>query len=312
MTSGSQTGDGLEDFGAWRLPQAVGVLTLCGYEQADALRSVRRSFVKALSGGIEGGSAAARTVEHQLLLSASAPRSPRPPADGLERALAGLPWAERLATVVSIVPGLTQLGEGRPAEVAAAVGARVPGWAPPGEDTRPTLAEVVTAAVAARACPPQPGLLAEASAATKSQQRRVVLAAALVVVALVVALVVLASRAGSSDSTRGFVAEDFPITQWVAVLDTGPDPASLAPEARDLGRSVGVYVFTDRWSCYRGFPDGPPVADDGWFLGLAANDKAVVDDLLAQIGRAPLLEARVRQVCVQQPPDGGGPVVVDP
>jgi hypothetical protein len=96
----------------------------------------------------------------------------------------------------------------------------------------------------------------------------------------------------------------------VAVLREGPGPAPLAPEAFELGRVVGVYVFTDRWACYEGFPDASATQD--WFLGLAATERDVVDGLLAELDRTPLVAAEVQPVCVQPPPDDGVPVLVDP
>jgi hypothetical protein len=124
------------------------------------------------------------------------------------------------------------------------------------------------------------------------QRRRVV--APLVVLALVVAAAVtslwLASRR-DDDRPAGH------IRQWVAVLSVGPDARSLYASAADVGKVAGVYVFVDRWACYEGFPSGARPSSDEWFLGVAANERDVVDGIVAQLGRTPIVEAEVEQGC---------------
>ena len=85
------------------------------------------------------------------------------------------------------------------------------------------------------------------------------------------------------------------IRQWVAVLDVGPDARSLYAAATDVGEVAGVYVFVDRWACYEGFPSGSTPPGDDWFLGVAAADRATVDGIVAELGRAPIVEAEVEQ-----------------
>lgn|GEM_PF-6438604 len=298
----------LETFGSWELPRLVGVLTLLGWDHEVAEHFVRRKAKASIVDGVEGGQAAARLIEEAILLDAPAPKVPRVADGPLEAALATLPWELRKATVVSVVPGITRLGPGEPARVAAAVGARTPTEP---ADGRPLLGELVAEAVADRAGRADPGFVDEARVAARQRRLRVVaLVVAIVVVLVVVA--VLAGRAVSDDGRAdpapgpGVLAP----TQWVAVLREGPGPAPLAPEAFELGRVVGVYVFTDRWACYEGFPDASATQD--WFLGLAATERDVVDGLLAELDRTPLVAAEVQPVCVQPPPDDGVPVLVDP
>jgi len=92
------------------------------------------------------------------------------------------------------------------------------------------------------------------------------------------------------------------IRQWVAVLEVGPDARSLYASAADVGKVAGVYVFVDRWECYEGFPAGAHPTADGWFLGVAANDREVVDGIVAELRRTPIVEAEVEQGCAL-PPD---------
>ncbi len=96
------------------------------------------------------------------------------------------------------------------------------------------------------------------------------------------------------------------IRQWVAVLSVGPDARSLYASAADVSKVAGVYVFVDRWACYEGFPPGARPGTDEWFLGVAANERDVVDGILAELGRTPLVEAEVEQGCAlpvdQSPP----------
>jgi hypothetical protein len=87
------------------------------------------------------------------------------------------------------------------------------------------------------------------------------------------------------------------IRQWVAVLSVGADARSLYASATEVAKVAGVYVFVDRWSCYEGFPAGSPPSGDDWFLGVAATDRSIVDGIVAQLGRAPIVEAEVEQGC---------------
>jgi hypothetical protein len=126
--------------------------------------------------------------------------------------------------------------------------------------------------------------------------RRWPLVACLVVVALLVGGA-LAIRAA-----RHHRAGPAPIRQWVAVLDVGNSARDLYPRAATVGEIAGVYVFVDRWACYSGFPPGTPKGEGGWFLGVAATDRSVVDGIVARLGQAPLAEAEVEQGCAS-PPD---------
>lgn len=117
-----------------------------------------------------------------------------------------------------------------------------------------------------------------------------------VLAALIVAGVVLGIRLAARDDRPAT------ITQWVAVLDFGTDARGLYAQAADVATVAGVYVFVDRWACYEGFPPGSNPSGDAWFLGVAAPERAVVDDIVARLGRAPIVEAIVEQGCAA-PPD---------
>jgi hypothetical protein len=119
---------------------------------------------------------------------------------------------------------------------------------------------------------------------------------------VLVALVVLGALIGARVASRRNDQPAGRIHQWVAVLSVGPDARSLYPAAADVGKVAGVYVFVDRWACYEGFPDGAQPNGDQWFLGVAANERAVVDGIVAELGRAPIVEAEVEQGCAL-PPD---------
>jgi hypothetical protein len=306
MTPGSQTDRHLEDFGSWGYPRVVGTLVVCGAEPDAAAAHVRSSVRHALTGGLAGGTEGLRALTEEVLGSAKVPPA-RPPAGPVETALAALPWADRVATVGTQVLGVQGLGPGRPDEVARSLGARTSGWAPP-DLSQPDLATLLAEAVDERAPAPLPSLVPDIQASMR--RRRITLSIALAVLLLIggVLLLILATRdrGGEDDGAR---LTSGSITQWVAVLEEGPTPASLAPRARELGRIVGVYVFTDKWACYEGFGADTPRQE--WFLGLASNDKETVDGLVEQVGVTPLVEARVAQTCVQQPPSDGTPVVIE-
>jgi len=130
-------------------------------------------------------------------------------------------------------------------------------------------------------------------------QARVWLVGAAVVVAVVVVAAVIGSWRGGQNDEQPRTER---IHQWVAVLSVGPDARSLYPAAAEVGKVAGVYVFVDRWACYEGFPAGAKPSSDEWFLGVAASDRDVVDGIVAELGRTPIVEAQVDQGCAL-PPD---------
>jgi hypothetical protein len=216
--------------------------------------------------------------------------------DVVAAAVAGLPWRERLATLAHLGLDDDTLGRGRPDVVAAAVG---------GDDS--AAAEAVAEAIEAAAPAPDPGLLPRLQREVRRRQHwsAAIAVAAVVVIGIVVVLLV------RRDSGQGAGATPpAQITQWVAVLDVGPDAFALYPEVREVGQVAGVYVFTDRWDCYEGFPGREVTEQDDWFLGIGAQEKAVVDDLVQRLGRTPSVEARVRQTCVSPAPDDLPPFTV--
>lgn len=120
-----------------------------------------------------------------------------------------------------------------------------------------------------------------------------------ILVGLVLVAVVVGSWLSGRDDGHGSAGR---IRQWVAVLSVGPDARSLYRAAAEVGKVAGVYVFVDRWACYEGFPPGSKPSGDEWFLGVAAPDRTTVDGIVAELGRAPIIEAEVDQGCAL-PPD---------
>ncbi len=117
---------------------------------------------------------------------------------------------------------------------------------------------------------------------------------------LAVPLLALVAAAGALLTARLEGGDNQPverIRQWVAVLQVGPDAPSLYASAGDVGKVAGVYVFVDRWACYEGFPAGVRGSGDEWLLGIAARDRDIVDGIVAELGRTPLVEAEVVQGC---------------
>ena len=303
----------LEDLATYQRPRTVGALVLCGLDPVAAAAAYDRVVVGALRGGYAGGARLAALIDEEVFEEVTAPVSDPPPADRLHAAVLALPWATRLQVV-----GALGLGRGSGAadlgrqSLAEALGDA-------GEQRLDVEAAVVDAL--ARRAPTEPGgqVVDRWLATIQARRRRVTVVSAVVVavVAVVVALVVALLVSRSSDDGQGASSSTTtglkPITQWVAVLRTGPDAFALADEARVVGRTAGVYVMTDRWACYQGFPaDTAGIDRAGWFLAVAANDKPIVDDLVAKLARQPLVEARVDQTCVQAPPADQGQVVVGP
>lgn len=290
-------------------PRAMALLVMCGYEPAAAAGQVRRTLVGMVRDGLVGGSALGTELVVTALASAPAPVPARPPDGPVEAALDTLTWDDRRATVATVLLGTNRLGPGQPDQLAILLGARVPDWGPVADPDTPSLPDLLDAAAARRNPGPQPGMLAAARRAAARRIRRLVLlvAALLALLALAAGAITLVIAGG--DERAGAPTAGSPrIIQWVAVLDTGPTVGSLAGQARALGPAVGPHVFTDRWACYTGFPAN--AVDDEWFLGIAANDRPLVDELVARTGRQPSVVARVSQVCLQAPPAGDGITVV--
>jgi hypothetical protein len=164
----------LGEFDSKELPRIVGVLTLCGWDREDATAYARKGATSAMRGGFVGGTDAARTIEEMLLLDAKPPHRARPPDGPLEAALANLPWEERIATVVTVVPGIRRLGPGKPEAVAGALG---------GEPIEQAIAK----AVAARAGSTDGHLMEEAEA-SYGRQRKVLLGVAVAIVLILIVL----------------------------------------------------------------------------------------------------------------------------
>jgi hypothetical protein len=126
-------------------------------------------------------------------------------------------------------------------------------------------------------------------------------------VACVVVAALLVAGAFVVRTARHHGARPAPIRQWVAVLGVGNSARDLYARAATVGEVAGVYVFVDRWACYSGFPPGTPKGEGGWFVGVAATDRSVVDGIVARLGQAPLAEAEVEQGCAlptDTAPDG--------
>lgn len=128
----------------------------------------------------------------------------------------------------------------------------------------------------------------------------------LLAVPVLVVLLVVGAFIGARLAHRGSSRPVERIRQWVAVLDVGTDARSLYVSAADVGKVAGVYVFVDRWACYEGFPPGSAPPGQGWFLGVGATDRGVVDGIVAELGRTPIVEAEVEQGCA--PPIDTTPV----
>jgi hypothetical protein len=291
-----QTDDAWRSFGHWHYPRLIGVLMLCGHAEAHAEREVQ---------AVAERHVAERSIDPEALvaeaLAATQPpaRCPDPGPVGevraerapLERAVADLAWDERLATVAGLALDDTSLGGGRPDRLASRLASHGVVVAGPAE-----LAGLVLEEVGRGSPDPAPDLRDRLLASRRHRRirRALVAGAAAAAVAVLVGVVAVVVRRG--EPANGQVAADG-IVQWVAVLDVGPDAFSLYPQVVAIGPAAGANVFTDRWACYQGFPDGTDPHRGEWFLALAAQDKAEFDALVARVGRTPLVEARVTGQC---------------
>jgi hypothetical protein len=268
------------DFGRLVYPRLVGTLVLCGMAPDAAVAHVQAIVRRETREGLDGGTEATRLVVQRSLETATPPPVSRAPADAVEEALAPLVWSERLATVGRIALG----------DMAATV-RKLP--APVALDALDD--GQVRAAVDARGPAPDPELRARLRSHSVRRVLKVAIPVLLVVLVVIIVFTVLAARSpGRSESDR--------ITEWVAVLDVGPDARSLYARAADVGKVAGVYVFVDRWACYDGFSAAAPRDRGDWFLAVGAPDRSVVEGIVQQLGRTPLTVARVEQGCAPPPP----------
>jgi hypothetical protein len=276
MADTSPGGVDFADFGRVVYPRLVGSLVLCGMEPAAATAHVEAIVQREVRAGLAGGTDATRLVVQRVLETAVPPPVSRGPADDVERALAPLPWGVRLSTVGTIALG----------DLTATVRTLDPPATLVGvDDTQ------VRAAVEARAPAPDPDLRQRLRRRSLRRVLKVAVPIAIIVLAVLIVASILAARSAGRSPSAGT------ITEWVAVLDVGPDARSLYGRAADVGKVAGVYVFVDRWACYDGFPAGTPHEGGDWFLGVGAAERSVVDDIVARLGQAPLVFAEVRQGC---------------
>jgi hypothetical protein len=268
------------DFGRLVYPRLVGTLVLCGMGEEAAVALIEAVVRREVREGLASGTEGTRLVVQKVLEKAVPPPVTRAPVDDVERALAPLPWGVRLATVSEPVLGAN-------AGAVRKLSPPDPGRVPP---------EVLIAAVDARAPSPRPDLLRGLVRGSVRRWLKVAIpVAAVFVVGVIVVSIIVARASGRSGGGAT-------ITEWVAVLDVGPSARALYPAGAEVGKVAGVYMFVDRWACYDGFPPGTPTDRGDWFLGVAASDKVVVDDILERLGRTPVVLAQVEQGC-PLPPD---------
>ncbi len=277
MSAASDQGVDFADFGRLVYPRLAGTLVLCGATPQGAAALVDRVVWSEVRSGLAGGTDATRLVVDEVLGRATPPPTSRPPRDDVERALAALPWSDRIAVVSRAALG----------PMAAAGRAAVPPPPVPGVDDA-----ALRAAVDARAPVADPDYVRHLSRRHLRKWARPIAAVIAVVVLIGVVATIVAARAHNGRN-RG----PGTITEWVAVLDVGGSYADLSSGARAIAPVAGVNALIDRWGCYTGFPAGAPRPGGEWFLGVADTDRAVVDDIVTRLGRPVVTEALVRQGC---------------
>jgi hypothetical protein len=283
----------LQTYVAEVVPPLTGVLVVAGMAERTARQLIERSLRRSLHGGAAGGAQLPAMLRDDVLARAREPEPSLAPDGAEEHALRGLPWRERLATVAAVAFGTTVLGDGDLAHVAGTLGLPTR----PTGDGSPDATSRLETAVARRTPDADPDLPDRVARADR--RRRIVCGAAVLVLVVVAGAVVAWLSSDTSTAPTG-------VLQWVAVLDSGAGAAQLADDAADIGRVAGARVFTDRYGCYRGFPDGVPIDPDEWFLAVADVDRAVVDRLVRELRATPLVVARVDQGCPPPPPNGSG------
>jgi hypothetical protein len=295
VTNQGQTTDELEEFGRVRYARLVGALVLCGSDEQSAVRLVESTMQRAVSGGLVGGREMPRLLEDEVLDRARPPSAAKVATDDVERAVAALAWPDRLATVASVVLANPRLGPGRPDEVARVLGAQLAGGN--GNDPfRPSLATLLTQAVDRRGVAPHPNLFVRVRRTARFRWLSLA-AGALAALAVLAVIVGLALRTGRDENGAGNGATGGGNRQWVAVLDVGPTSFALAPRAAEVGRVVGVYVFTNRWDCYDAIPPDAVRARGDWILGIAAPSKELLDELVTKLGQPVIVEVDTHDTC---------------
>lgn len=297
----------LTEWARRRRPLVLATLALAGVAPEPAARLVRRAARRWSDAEGHGEGDGRTEVERVVLADAAALPTGRvlllgdDADDALERALRQLSMPDRLATVAAVVletapqqrPGVARLDE-----LAAGLDAPRAHWVPTSHAGPATVEDRIRSAVHALVVPDPPEPFLRSLRRPRRWWR-----GAVVVGALAIALGVVGAVAGRRSEDPA-VAQGS--SQWVAVLGFAPGPFDLYPDAQAVGEVVGVYVFTDRWSCYAGWPalDAPAEA---WFLGIAAPDRATLDGLVASVDRPVLAVAEVRATCLAPPrPDDLG------
>lgn len=87
-----------------------------------------------------------------------------------------------------------------------------------------------------------------------------------------------------------------PASIWIAGLRVAPDPNDLDAETQEVKDAVGPAIAVAPIACFGGAPVEYQRSD--YLLGVVAETRSAVEDLLRTLGREPLFVAEVMDLCV--------------
>ena len=87
-----------------------------------------------------------------------------------------------------------------------------------------------------------------------------------------------------------------PSSIWIAGLRVADDPNELDAETQEVKEAVGAAIAVAPVACFGGVP--PAYEASAYVLGVVADSRQGVEDLLATLGREPLFVAQVVDLCV--------------
>ena len=112
---------------------------------------------------------------------------------------------------------------------------------------------------------------------------------------VLLALLVGCARGGDPDPASSPSATG-PASVWIAGLRVAPDPNDLDAETQQVKDVVGPAIAVAPIACFGGLPAEYERSD--YVLGVVAESRGAVEDLLTTLGREALFVAEVTDLCV--------------
>lgn len=97
-------------------------------------------------------------------------------------------------------------------------------------------------------------------------------------------------------STSSSATSEGSVTEWLGVLRTEADVNALDADTSAVMAVVNGSIVVSPVACFDGLPAS--FEPDAYVLGVVAGSKALLDQLLDEVGRPTIFEGQVRTMCL--------------